>query len=513
MMFTDLPFLSLAIWFPILSGVVLLFSDTNKNNFFGISIKKIAFFLAFISFILSLLPVLFFNKLENGFQFVEKFIWFKNLNVYYFLGVDGISIFFLPLTGLITLIVICSAWDVIKTKIGLYMGNFLILSGLLIGVFCALDGLLFYVFFEATLLPMYLIIGIWGGPKKVYAAFKFFLYTLLGSLLALVSIVYLYLEANSFSLQDWYVLPLDLRSQILIFLSFFLAFAVKIPMWPVHTWLPDAHVEAPTGGSIVLAAIMLKLGGYGFLRLSLPIAPDAAQFLAPLIIGLSLIAISYIGLVALIQTDMKRLIAYSSVAHMGFVTLGIFLFTSLGVHGGIFQMISHGFISGALFFCIGVLYDRLHSREISDYGGVVSKMPIFSAFFVFFAMANCGLPSTSGFVGEFFVIISALEKNFIIGILSALTLVIGAAYSLFLVKKIIFGKIVNVDVSSLKDINFREFSLLFIFLVFVLVFGIKPDLLTNYMSLSIEKLLLHVGEGKVLQVSAFINNYSFLSNS
>ena len=457
------PFLSLAIWFPIISGIFLFVLDNLNSHHIHKVLKKSAVLFAFLSFICTLIPVIVFDKYDESFQLVEQLSWLKTLNAQYFLGVDGISIFFLPLTGLITLLVVCAGLEVVKSNVGLYMGSFLVLSGLMVGVFSALDGLLFYVFFEATLLPMYLIIGVWGGPRKVYAGFKFFLYTLLGSLLALLAIIYLYSVSGSFSLPDWYALPLDLTIQIVIFIAFFFAFAVKIPMWPVHTWLPDAHVEAPTGGSIVLAAVMLKLGGYGFLRLSLPIVPDASNYFSFAIILLSLTAISYIALVALIQNDMKKLIAYSSVAHMGFVTLGIFLFSSLGFHGSIFQMISHGFISGALFFCIGVLYDRLHSREITDYGGLATTMPIFSAFFVFFAMANCGLPATSGFVGEFFVILSAIEKNFFIGFFAALTLILGAAYSLLLVKKLIFGPVLSDSVAQLQDVNKREFILLFIF--------------------------------------------------
>jgi NADH-quinone oxidoreductase subunit M len=401
------------------------------------------------------------------------------------------------LTAFITVIVVIAAWKVIEERVAGYMASFLILSGLMIGVFSALDGLLFYVFFEATLIPMYIIIGIWGGPNRVYAAFKFFLYTLLGSLLTLVALVYLYLKSGSFAILDWHMLPLSMNEQLAIFGAFLLAFAVKVPMWPVHTWLPDAHVEAPTGGSVVLAAIMLKLGAYGFLRLSLPIVPDASHHLANFMIVLSLIAVVYIGLVALVQTDMKKLVAYSSIAHMGFVTLGFFLFNPLAMQGGIIQMISHGFISGAMFLCIGVLYDRMHSRRISDYGGVVNTMPKFAALFMLFAMANSGLPATSGFVGEFMVILGAVRHSFWVALIAATTLIFGAAYSLWMYKRVVFGEPANEEVAELKDVDSREFWMLAALAVAVLVMGLWPKPFTDVSEASVRALLEHVAISKI----------------
>ncbi len=395
------------------------------------------------------------------------------------------------------MIVVISAWEVITERVAQYMAAFLILSGLMIGVFAALDGLLFYVFFEATLIPMYIIIGVWGGPNRVYAAIKFFLYTLLGSLLTLVAFLYLYLHSGTFEILQWHQLKLSLNEQILLFIAFFMAFAVKVPMWPVHTWLPDAHVEAPTGGSVVLAAIMLKLGAYGFLRFSLPIAPDASHSLAAFVIAISLIAVIYIGLVALVQADMKKLVAYSSIAHMGFVTLGFFIFNEIGVEGGIVQMISHGFISGAMFLCIGVLYDRVHSRQIADYGGVVNTMPKFAALSVFFAMANCGLPATSGFVGEFMVILGSVKFNFWIGLLAATALIFGAAYSLWMVKRVIFGDVANQHVAELQDLNAREFFMLGVLAIATLYMGLYPKPFTDVMHASVVNLLTHVAQTKL----------------
>jgi NADH-quinone oxidoreductase subunit M len=438
-----------------------------------------------------------FDVKSSGMQFVEKVLWIERFGIHYALGIDGLSMWFIPLTALITIFVVIAGWEVIEDRVGAYMGAFLLLSGLMIGVFSALDGVLFYVFFEATLIPMYLIIGIWGGPNRVYAAFKFFLYTLLGSLLTLVAFVFLYMKSGSFDVLAWHKLPLPLEAQILIFVAFLVAFAVKVPMWPVHTWLPDAHVEAPTGGSVVLAAIMLKLGAYGFLRFSLPIAPDASRELDMLMIVLSLIAVVYIGLVALVQADMKKLVAYSSIAHMGFVTLGFFMFNALGVQGGIVQMISHGFISGAMFLCIGVLYDRMHSRQIADYGGVVNRMPKFSALFVLFAMANSGLPATSGFVGEFMVILGAVDYNFWIALLAATTLVFGAAYSLWMIKRVVFGEVANDHVAELKDVGPREFWMLMGLAFFVLLMGLWPAPFVEVMQVSVQDLLQHVATPKL----------------
>ncbi|MEY3295899.1 MAG: hypothetical protein RLZZ451_1947, partial [Pseudomonadota bacterium] len=439
-----------------------------------------------------------FDTSTAAMQFVENLPWIERFNVAYRLGVDGISVWFVLLTAFITVVVVIAGWEVITERVNQYMGAFLILSGLMVGVFSAMDGLLFYVFFEATLIPMYLIIGVWGGPRRVYAAFKFFLYTLLGSLLMLVALAYLYVKSGgSFDIQAWHKLPLPMSAQTLLFFAFFAAFSVKVPMWPVHTWLPDAHVEAPTGGSVVLAAIMLKLGAYGFLRFSMPIAPDASREWAWFIIALSLVAVIYIGLVALVQQDMKKLVAYSSIAHMGFVTLGFFIFNELGVSGGLVQMISHGFVSGAMFLCIGVLYDRVHSRDIASYGGVANTMPVFTAFAVLFAMANCGLPGTAGFVGEWMVILGAVQYNFWIGLLAATTLVFGAAYTLWMVKRVYFGDVANDDVKALTDINGREFLMLAILAVAVLWMGLYPKPVTDAMNPAVTELLRHVAASKI----------------
>jgi NADH-quinone oxidoreductase subunit M len=487
--------LSVAIWLPILVGGVLLALGRDENA--GM-VRWLALIGALASFLVTLPLVSGFDVTSAAMQFQEKLPWIDRFKVFYHLGVDGIALWFIPLTAFITVIVVISAWQVITERVNQYMGAFLILSGLMVGVFSALDGLLFYVFFEATLIPMYIIIGMWGGPKRVYAAFKFFLYTLLGSLLMLVALLYLYFKSGgSFSILDWHKLPLPLSAQSLLFFAFFAAFSVKVPMWPVHTWLPDAHVEAPTGGSVVLAAIMLKLGAYGFLRFSLPIAPDASREWAWLIIALSLIAVIYIGLVALVQQDMKKLVAYSSIAHMGFVTLGFFIFSELGASGGIVQMISHGFISGAMFLCIGVLYDRMHSREIADYGGVVNTMPKFAAFAVFFAMANCGLPGTSGFVGEWMVILGTVKANFWLAALAATALIFGAAYNLWMVKRVYFGEAANAHVKALTDIDNREFLMLALLAIAVLWMGVYPKPFTDVMHVSVTQLLQHVAQAKL----------------
>jgi NADH-quinone oxidoreductase subunit M len=487
--------LSVSIWLPILAGMLLLALGRDE---YAPVVRWMALVAAISGFLITIPLVTGFDAASAAMQFEEKLPWIERFSVNYHLGVDGISVWFVLLTAFITIIVVISAWEVITERVHQYMGAFLILSGLMIGVFSALDGLLFYVFFEATLIPMYIIIGVWGGPRRVYAAFKFFLYTLLGSLLMLVALLYLYYKSGgSFAILDWHNLPLPLTAQSLLFFAFFAAFSVKVPMWPVHTWLPDAHVEAPTGGSVVLAAIMLKLGAYGFLRFSLPIAPDASRHWDWLIIALSLIAVLYIGLVALVQQDMKKLVAYSSIAHMGFVTLGFFIFSELGLSGGIVQMISHGFISGAMFLCIGVLYDRVHSREIASYGGVVNTMPRFTAFAVFFAMANCGLPGTSGFVGEWMVILGTVKLNFWLGLLAATTLVFGAAYTLWMVKRVYFGDVANAEVKALTDINRREFWMLGLLAAAVLWMGVYPKPFTDVMHQSVTQLLAHVGQSKL----------------
>ena len=490
-----MPLLSIAIWLPILAGVLLLaFGRDDRAD----AVRWFALLAALASFLVTIPLVSDFNLATAALQFGEKHAWIARFNVWYTLGVDGLSVWFVLLTAFTTVIVVVSAWQVITERVNQYMGAFLILSGLLVGVFCAMDGLLFYVFFEATLIPMYLIIGVWGGPRRVYAAFKFFLYTLAGSLLMLVALIYLYYKSGgSFDILTWHHLPLTAHVQTLLFFAFFFAFAVKVPMWPVHTWLPDAHVEAPTGGSVVLAAIMLKLGAYGFIRFSMPIAPDASHEWAWFMIALSLIAVVYIGLVALVQQDMKKLVAYSSIAHMGFVTLGFFIFSELGMSGGIVQMVSHGFVSGAMFLCIGVLYDRVHSREIAAYGGVTNTMPKFAAFAVLFAMANCGLPGTAGFVGEWMVILGAVKFNFWIAALAATTLIWGAGYTLWMVKRVYFGPIANEHVRELADLDSREFVMLGLLALAVLVMGLYPKPFTDVMHTSVTELLRHVAVSKL----------------
>jgi len=487
--------LSVAIWLPVAVGALLLAAGRDEH---AKVVRWVALLGSIAAFLVTIPLATGFDLSTPAMQFVEKLPWIDRFNVHYHLGVDGISVWFVLLTAFITIIVVIAGWEVITERVNQYMGAFLILSGLMIGVFSALDGLLFYVFFEATLIPMYIIIGVWGGPRRVYAAFKFFLYTLLGSLLMLVALVYLYFKSGgSFDIQAWHKLPLPLNAQTLLFFAFFAAFSVKVPMWPVHTWLPDAHVEAPTGGSVVLAAIMLKLGAYGFLRFSMPIAPDASREWAWFMIALSLIAVVYIGLVALVQQDMKKLVAYSSIAHMGFVTLGFFIFNELGMSGGLVQMISHGFVSGAMFLCIGVLYDRVHSREISAYGGVANTMPKFAAFAVLFSMANCGLPGTAGFVGEWMVILGAVKANFWVAAAAATALIFGAAYSLWMVKRVYFGDVANDNVRTLDDLNAREFTMLAVLAVAVLAMGLYPKPFTDVMHVSVTELLKHVALSKL----------------
>ena len=489
------PWLTLSIFVPIVCGLILL--AVGRDDRPGLT-RNLSLIGSILSFLVTIPLYTGFDNSTAAMQFVEKILWIPAFAVNYHLGVDGISLWFVLLTAFITIIVVLAGWEVITSRISQYMAAFLILSGLMIGVFVALDGLLFYIFFEATLIPMYIIVGVWGGPNRVYAAFKFFLYTLMGSLLTLVAFLYLWnVSGGSFDIQTWHTLPLDYTPQLLIFFAFLAAFAVKVPMWPVHTWLPDAHVEAPTGGSVVLAAIMLKLGAYGFLRLSLPITPDASTEMAGLIITLSLVAVIYIGLVAIVQDDMKKLVAYSSVAHMGCVTLGFFVFNTAGVEGAIVQMVSHGFVSAAMFLCIGVLYDRMHSRQIADYGGVINTMPRFVTFFVLFSMANAGLPATSGFVGEFMVIMGAVEYNFWIGLLAATALILGASYSLWMVKRVAFGDIANDQVRELQDLSNREFFILGVMALAVIYMGVHPKPFTDVMHVSVEALLQHVSISKL----------------
>ena len=493
-MSAGLPLLSLVIWVPIAAGVAVLATGSDRNAGFA---RILALIGALAGFIISLPLYTQFDTLQAGMQFVEISPWIETFKVTYHLGVDGISVLFILLTSFTTVLVVLAGWKVIEKRVAQYMAAFLIMSGLMNGVFAALDAVLFYVFWEAMLIPMFIAIGVWGGPNRVYAAVKFFLYTLLGSLLMLVAFIYLYSKAGSFEILDFHRMPLSMPEQVLLFMAFFMAFAVKVPMWPVHTWLPDAHVEAPTGGSVVLAAIMLKLGAYGFLRFAMPIAPDAAHYLANGMIALSLIAVIYIAFVALVQQDMKKLIAYSSISHMGFVTLGFFIFNAYGVEGALVQMISHGFISAALFLCVGVLYDRMHSRQIADYGGVVNKMPIFGAFFVLFAMANSGLPATSGFVGEFMVIMGSVKANFWYAFLAAATLIFGAAYTLWMVKRVVFGAVANDHVEHLTDISPREFLVLGLLAVAVLGMGLYPLPFTEVMHQSVNNLLTHVAQSKL----------------
>ncbi|CAM5780497.1 NADH-quinone oxidoreductase subunit M [Castellaniella caeni] len=492
---STLPWLTLSIFVPIIFGLLVLLIGRDDNP--GPT-RVLSLVGSIVSLLVTLPLYTGFNPKTADMQFVENTPWIEAFNLNYHLGIDGISVWFILLTAFITIIVVLAGWEVIKSRVAQYMAAFLILSGLMIGVFSALDGMLFYVFFEATLIPMYIIIGAWGGPNRVYAALKFFLYTLMGSLLTLIAFIYMWhVAGQSFDVATWQKMPLSYSQQIFIFIALFAAFAVKIPMWPIHTWLPDAHVEAPTGGSIVLAAIMLKLGAYAFLRFSLPIAPDASHSLAGLMIGLSLVAVIYIGLVAIVQDDMKKLVAYSSVAHMGFVTLGFFVFNITGLEGAIIQMLSHGFVSGAMFMCIGVMYDRLHTRRIDAYGGIINRMPRFVTYFVLFSMANAGLPGTSGFVGEFTVILGAVQYNFWIGLLAASALIWGAGYSLWMLKRVALGPVANEQVDGMKDLCSREFLVLGLLAIFVLFMGIYPSFFTDLMHPSVQALLDHVAQSKL----------------
>ncbi|WP_288392094.1 NADH-quinone oxidoreductase subunit M [uncultured Herbaspirillum sp.] len=489
------PTLSVAIWVPIVFGILVLALGRDSNPALA---RWLALFGSLVGLVVTFPLIQHFDPLAHGYQFIEKTPWIDRFSISYYLGLDGISLWFVPLTAFITVIVVLAGWVVIQKRVAQYMGAFLILSGIMVGVFSALDAMLFYAFFEATLIPMFIIVGVWGGDNRVYAAFKLFLYTLLGSLLMLIALIYLYfVSGGSFEIPVWHQVPLSMLEQKILFFAFLAAFAVKVPMWPVHTWLPDAHVQAPTGGSIVLAAIMLKLGAYGFLRFSLPILPDASHALSGFMIFLSLVAVIYIGLVALVQQDMKKLVAYSSIAHMGFVTLGFFMFNDMALQGGIVQMISHGFVSGAMFMCIGVLYDQMHTREIAQYGGVVNKMPRFAFFFILFSLANCGLPATSGFVGEFMVILGAVRFNFWIGLLAATALIWGAAYSLWLAKRVIFGAVANHHVAELVDLNAREFLILGLLAIATLVMGIYPGIITDSIQTSVTDLLRHVAMSKI----------------
>jgi len=504
-MLHGLDILSLLTWLPIAGGAVVLAVGDKRASI----ARWVALLVSLVTLALCVPLWLGFDTSTAAFQYVERMGWISQLHADYYLGVDGISLPLIVLTAFMTVPVIIAGWTVIEKRPAQYYAAFLILEGLMIGVFSALDALLFYFFWEAMLIPMFLIIGVWGGPRRVYATIKFFLYTFLGSVFMLVALIYMYLKSGSYSLDALQALPLSLIEQRWIFLAFLLAFAVKVPMWPVHTWLPDAHVEAPTGGSVILAAIMLKMGGYGLLRFSLPITPDASRELDWLIIALSLIAVVYIGFVALVQQDMKKLVAYSSIAHMGFVTLGAFLAFDIqaatgalngavgGLDGAMVQMISHGLISGALFLCIGVLYDRVHSREISAYGGVINTMPVFGAFFVLFALANSGLPGTSGFVGEFLVILASFKANFWYAVLAGTTLILGAAYTLWLVKRVVFGPVANDDVARLEDLNPREFLVLGVLAVSVLALGLFPGPLVRTMETSMHHLLEQILTSKI----------------
>jgi len=494
-MIFGLPVISITIWLPIIFGILVLATGEDKNAPLA---RLLALVGSVLGFLVTLPLYIGFDTTTSSMQFVEHHGWITRFNINYHLGVDGISMLFILLNSFFTVIVVLAGWRVIEKRVSQYMAAFLLMSGMINGVFGALDSILFYVFWEAMLVPMFIIIGVWGGPNRIYATMKFFLYTLLGSLLMLVALIYLYnLTGGSFAILDFHQVAIPMTAQILIFIAFFFAFAVKVPMFPVHTWLPDAHVEAPTGGSVILAALMLKVGAYGFLRFSMPITPDASHKLAGVMIALSLIAIVYIGLVALMQTDMKKLVAYSSISHMGFVTMGLFIFNAYGMEGALLQMISHGFVAGALFLCIGVLYDRMHSRNIADYGGVANKMPVFAAFFMLFAMANSGLPGTSAFVGEFMVIMGAIKVNFWYAFAAGTTLIFGAAYTLWLYKRVIFGKVANQHVEELTDLNAREVLIMSLLAVLVLAMGVYPLPLSEILHASVNDLLVHVAHSKL----------------
>ena len=505
-MFGDFPILSITIWLPIVGGLWVIFAGSRVHD---VAVRNDALLIAVAAFVLSLLLWYGFDNSTAEMQYVERMPWVEAFGIEYSIGIDGIALPLILLTTFTTVLVILAGWVVIKDRLSMYMGAFLILEGFMIGVFCALDAILFYVFWEAMLVPMFLIIGIWGGPERVYATIKFFLYTFMGSVFMLVALLYIYFEGGSFSIAAMHDAAFTLVEQQWIFVAFLLAFAVKIPMWPVHTWLPDAHVEAPTGGSVILAAVMLKMGGYGFLRFSLPIVPDGSASLDWLMIALSLIAIVYIGFVALVQQDMKKLIAYSSISHMGFVTLGFFVVfqvasstndwqqSAMGIEGGMIQMISHGFISSALFLCVGIMYDRVHSRQIKDYGGVVNTMPIFAAYMMLFAMANSGLPGTSGFVGEFLVILTAFKANVWYAIMAGMTLILGAAYTLWMYKRVIYGAVANTAVANLTDINGREKFIMASLALVVLFFGILPAPLFDMMGASIDHLVIQISQSKL----------------
>ena len=490
------PILSLVTFLPLVGALFCLVVQGPKEAV-DRNCRSAALITSLVTFLISLLLWVRFDSTKAGFQFEEKLAWVPELNIGYHMGIDGISLFFVLLSTLLTPICILASWESVQTRVKEYMVAFLVLETFMVGMFCALDLALFYVFFEGVLIPMFLIIGVWGGKRRVYAAFKFFLYTLLGSVLMLLAIMAMYWQSGTTDITVLLKYNFPVSMQPWLWFAFFASFAVKMPMWPVHTWLPDAHVEAPTAGSVILAGVLLKMGGYGFIRLSVPMLPEATQYFAPLVFGLSIVAVIYTSLVALVQEDMKKLIAYSSVAHMGFVTIGIYVMNLQGVQGSIFQMLSHGIVSAALFLCVGVVYDRMHTRQIADYGGVVHRMPAFTAFAVLMAMANCGLPATSGFVGEFMVILAAVDYDFVIGILAATALILGAAYSLWMVKRVFFGAIHNAHVEELKDLNAREYFMMAVLTICVIGMGVYPKPFTDIIHPAVINLLQHVAVSKL----------------